>query len=442
MTDKHHINQPLVSTLWLLLIIAGCAEGVNFDDTDGGTLAKDGGIRIPQLMPDMGPSQPPVPIPNDDRCLPFDIADLEPCCEEDEAHCVPAGDIPAGFQTLVGACPGGLCVPDKILDARGEIALEVCQSIGGPGRCLSVCIPQVAEQAALLPPDICDEGEKCVPCINPLDGMETGVCGVISCDPNQMMTDPSTMPMQPPMMAYSCDNQPSEPILDPSSFPPCCDGAHCVPIATVPPEQRADLGTCNGDLGACVPDKFIESGGFYTPMTCNASGNLEGRCMSTCLPQIASQLDFLAQGICDPNERCVPCCDPRTGMASGVCGRACDGPPATPCQPPLRCCAGHGTCLAPGLVPGDQQDSLKDCGSQGAEDLLCVPNEFLDPDWVPQRCNGQPLLGGDRYDGVCLPDCLRIPFEFALDASVCPGPFVCAPCRGPFGGSTGAPGCD
>ena len=35
-------------------------------------------------------------------------------------------------------------------------------------------------------------------------------------------------------------------------------------------------------------------------------------------------------------------------------------------------------------------------------------------------CVGSNLLGGDDYDGVCLPECLKLPLEFTLDDSPCP----------------------
>ena len=72
---------------------------------------------------------------------------------------------------------------------------------------------------------------------------------------------------------------------------------------------------------------------------------------------------------------------------------------------------------------------------------MCVPNDLLDPQWVPQSCTGQGLFGNE-YEGVCLPDCLKLPFEFTLDRQPCAEGYVCTPCTRPLSGEpSGAPGC-
>ena len=73
-------------------------------------------------------------------------------------------------------------MPDPILEAVGQFEPQQCVSVGGTeGACMSTCLAEVARNAPLLPKDICAEGEVCVPCISPLDGQETGVCGSLSC---------------------------------------------------------------------------------------------------------------------------------------------------------------------------------------------------------------------------------------------------------------------
>ena len=55
--------------------------------------------------------------------------------------------------------------------------------------------------------------------------------------------------------------------------------------------------------------------------------------------------------------------------------------------------------------------------------------------------NGQPLpLFGDSQPGACLPDCLGAVDTIFVGKGTCSDGFKCAPCNGPFGGSTGA--CD
>ena len=88
-----------------------------------------------------------------------------------------------------------MCVPD--LDGGvGTYAPQTRTSVGGvEGACASTCLTEAAS-AALLPKDICGQGEVCVPCISPLDGQETGVCGVISCgvdQPQEPTPEPDTM---------------------------------------------------------------------------------------------------------------------------------------------------------------------------------------------------------------------------------------------------------
>ncbi len=424
------MNTPRTILLLFIVAFSACAEGVQVSDS-GDDFAS--GVEI-DATPVPGP--PPAPVPMNRRCVDIDINAYPPCCADDEAHCIPADAIPASFQDLVSQCgAGGVCVPDQILLAENAVEFVPCNSIGDvPGACVSTCVPQVAEQAALLPREGCEDGEVCVPCISPLDNMPTGVCDPISCLPGGGMMMPEPTP--PPAEPYSCENPPEEPIVDVTMFPGCCRNAHCVPLELVPAENRADFSPC--PTGLCVPDSLIAYGGFSTPQTCTAIGGAEGRCFSECLPAIAAEAQRLELDVCELGERCTPCCDPRTGMPSGVCGKGCDEGPER-CEPPPSCCGGGGTCLPPSVVPEDQQDTMKDCESAGLDDFLCVPNEFLDEAWVPQSCRGGE--GDFAYDGVCLPDCLDLPLEFLLDATVCPNSFVCVPCRDILGRSTGAPGC-
>ena len=269
--------------------------------------------------------------PSDQRCFAVELNALPTCCDEGPARCVEGDLIPEGFASLLSDCgQGGLCVPESILSAENAIAPVTCSSIGGvPGACLSRCLPTVAQNAALLPQDICASDEICIPCVSPLDGMDTGACGEISC------------------------------------------GA-----ATVEDSEGG-----------------AEAGGaeMNTP---EAEGGAQG------------------------------------------------GQSTEPPDSPPSCCAGHGTCLSPDLVPEEQNSSLKNCRREGHRELMCVRNDFLDPSWIPQRCMGSSLLSGD-YEGVCLSDCLRLPFEFTLDRTPCAEGYVCTPCVRPLSGEpSGAPGCE
>ena len=112
---------------------------------------------------------------------PTEPASLPACCPEHggKAHCVAMAKVPASLQSVVGKCAdGAACVPDPFIATGGVFTPRTCTAFGKEGRCVSPCVPAVAEKAALLKQDVCDDGELCVPCINPLDKQPTGVCGV------------------------------------------------------------------------------------------------------------------------------------------------------------------------------------------------------------------------------------------------------------------------
>ncbi len=46
----------------------------------------------------------------------------------------------------------------------------------GPGKCLSKCVPEVADAPLTGAGDCEGENVKCVPCISPLDNQPTGAC--------------------------------------------------------------------------------------------------------------------------------------------------------------------------------------------------------------------------------------------------------------------------
>ena len=169
-------------------------------------------------------------------------------------------------------------------------------------------------------------------------------------------------------------------------------------------------------------------------------GGLEGRCTSICVPAVAEQAEFLPQDVCPANQLCSPCCDPFSGESTGACSTTdCDPGPAEACGEPAFpvCCAdGQGHCVAPDLVPEDKVSYMKECDGGN----LCVPDAMQDLSYQGAPCVGFMWLGGEYYQGVCLPQCLVLP-EFFIDENACPAHHTCVPCTDPFGGSTGAPGC-
>ena len=113
---------------------------------------------------------------------PVDPKTLTACCPDHpgKAHCVSTSKVPASLQASVGKCDGeNSCVPDTFISTGGVFTPKKCTAFGAEGRCMSPCIPAVADKAALLKQDVCDEDELCVPCINPLDKSDTGVCSIV-----------------------------------------------------------------------------------------------------------------------------------------------------------------------------------------------------------------------------------------------------------------------
>lgn len=228
------------------------------------------------------------------------------------------------------------------------------------------------------------------------------------------------------------------PVLDPSTLDPCpsCGGGHCLPSALVPEESRGRLGSCDAER-LCVPDLFIETGGDFLLATCVSVGGAEGRCASTCLPDVAARMGSLPSAGCAPDERCAPCFDPLSGADTGVCRLACDtGPRSTdPPLPPMTCCGGAGTCLDASAVPAEDRERLGPDTCAGTT-MLCVPTAFADDAFRPASCRS---IGGG--EGRCLPECLPSVAEDAerLPAAGCGTGERCVPCYQPTDGSaTGA----
>jgi hypothetical protein len=334
-----------------------------------------------------------------------------------------------------------------MFELAGLTGLTPCSSVAGiPGACLSRCVPEVAVSAALLPQDICGEGDLCVPCVSPLDGLDTGVCTVWDCNNPKTDDDPAPEPEPEPESAYSCDNPPAEPLVDPTMFPPCCDGARCVPTGLVPEDQHDSLDMCDDGASLCVPEPFIAWGDFYEPTACALGDGSPGRCMSTCLPAVAARIDQLPQANCADNERCSPCCDFYTGEPSGSCGFACDTweEEDGTCDVVYETCCennGGGHCIPTDNIPGDLLDSVEPLGC--GQDNVCVPDEVTDPSIGIDTCTGSIPFLVESYEGVCLSKCLKLPMDILIWSGTCPKTHDCVPCSDPLtGGPSGAPGCD
>ena len=383
----------------------------------------------------------PAPVPESDDppdcegAPSIDLALLNGCCEEfsGDAHCVPGSYVPGGVRDLLGRCDNlGYCVPDKLILSGGSVDPVECLSINGAGVCQSSCIPQVQESYDLLTQDICDVTERCVPCVNPLDGLPTGACDLeLSCAGDSG--------------AGQCPDGPHEgaALIDPERLAPCSEcaagGAHCMPSDLIAPDLGGRLAACESDPNTkCVPDEFIASAGAFAAELCASVGGGEGRCLSRCLPEVIAEAARLPQSSCAATHLCVPCTDPLNGEETGACGISCD---LGPTEPPLvfpKCCDGRGTCIPPENAGEDAANlGVDTCPEESG--LLCAPDEFIDDTFVASPCSTTPLFGGGE-PGACLPDCLGAVDTIFVGRGTCSDGFKCAPCNGPFGGDTGA--CD
>jgi hypothetical protein len=378
------------------------------------------------------------------------------CAAGGAARCIPKDKVPSNVSGVLDTCSEGgpgVCVPDKLVSSGGA-APKTCKSAFGEGRCMSMCVPDVAKNATLLnrgEGDVCDQDERCVPCLNPLkDNEPTGVCEIGKPPPpacsggsNGSSGGQSSPTGTTPQL--SCPYS-GPPVVDVSTFPSCGDGARCVPASLVPATAAALLSTC--PTGLCAPEKQIAAGGQYLPKTCKALAGAEGRCTNAVIPAVQAQKAMLTRDVCDANELCAPCFDPLSGKETGACSTVSCDKPSQAAKTFTGCCTSQGTtrakCVPTTLVPTAEQGNLDDDDGtclKGSE--LCVPNEMLQPNFKGPACNGSTFLTGD-YTGVCLSDCLHFGFIQSLGISrgSCQSGFKCAPCTNPLTGeATGAPGC-
>lgn len=261
-----------------------------------------------------------------------------------------------------------------------------------------------------------------------------------------------------PATAQNCpDTSPTPLPLD--SFPSCsngttCKAAHCIPGALIPPaiDQRL-LGStgCSVAGSLCVPDELSTRIGRFKFKTCSSIGGAEGRCVSTCIPQVNGLMDVLPAAGCGADERCAPCINPNDGTNTGACNLGCDTGPAPGTTPYVfqKCQGVHGVCAPLSAVPRVLQTQL-------IQDV-CAPNHLCAPIKKTQDLkynfpSCQPLnplvaalagVGPNNQTGGCVPAFLadNNPLEGGfMGQDSCQAGEKCAPCNNPLrgGAMTGA----
>lgn len=369
------------------------------------------------------------------------------CGAGGKARCIPKAVLPPQLVSQLEQCDTGACVPDALVKTGGK-APPTCKSAFGEGRCMSLCVPEVAKNAGLLnrgEGNVCADDERCVPCVNPLKNNEpTGVCEIGK--PVQVCNDAPSAPSGGSTAPLACPYD-GPPIVDVKSFAACGDGMRCAPAAAMKPEQVAILKTCPDGQSVCAPEKAIAAGGNFVPKTCKSVGGAEGRCTNVLIPAVAAQKAMLPRDTCDATELCAPCFSPLDGKETGACRTASCDQPKEPAKPFAGCCVSNGTprgkCVPKSLVPPDQAKKLKDDDPNCTAGDVCAPNENLDPTFKPQLCNANSFLIGS-YTGVCVSKCVEFGFAgLALSSGNCPSGNKCAPCIDPLSGKpSGAPGCN
>lgn len=269
------------------------------------------------------------------------------------------------------------------------------------------------------------------------------------------------------------------PIPVPTSFVSCaspvptdggiqtCQYANCVPANTadslMTSSQKTLLGMCSDGTSYCVPDDFIATLGKFELATCKSIDNAEGRCISTCIPEVAKMINELPKDVCADTERCAPCYFPWPvastdgGSNAEQTGACTAGVGDSPKQPPVLfpTCgvtnggAPQGLCVPSSLVPADLLSAVPpDTCTSGQ---LCAPTQkVMDLSYKFPACTGG--LGA----GACVPDYLALyaggdptsqlaAAAFATCSSLgvtglpAGNDWVCAPCTNPLTGKpTGA----
>jgi hypothetical protein len=366
----------------------------------------------------------------------MDIDKLPVCEGCPGTHCLPASRVPEDQKSRLTECESpdgirGFCTPDKSILSGSMYVPPTCRTPDdSEGRCLPACLPTIKEKAYGIWQMDCPDGEVCAPCYDPTTGEDTGSCRTAPCDAPAEPVRTLECPYDGPAMVH----------LD--MFEACdCPGTHCAYESLVPEAQKSMLDTC--EVGYCVPDEMLLRGGNYVPPTCRTPDGSEGRCMSTCLPDIAAQDYGMWQMDCPPGEVCAPCYNPQTCEDSRACSTApCDAPEekckglACPYEgapvvdvTKLEECACKGTYCAPeALVAEDLRAQLDSCNGG-----YCVPERILEHggNYV-RKCRALYGIFEGRCQSTCLPAVAEKRDQ--LTQEDCPDGEVCVPCYDPLTG--------
>jgi hypothetical protein len=326
-----------------------------------------------------------------------------------------------GDKFEAASCPGGqVCVPDEVVKEGSNLKLDKCTGVlNSEGRCFWPLVKDIIANYDLLAgaSKDCKDGMVCAPCTNPLTHQETGICNIGGAG-GSCSGGGDGGAGGAPGATGTCPQV--DPIIDVSSFPAedCGSNMLCVDASLLPPAEASLLKSCS--KGKCAPKKAVERGGNYVPKTCSSLGGSEGRCMNVGIPQIGQQSAQLPGDGCDPDERCAPCFDPRTGQDTGACHSASCDAPKQPKKVFAQCCGSAGRCVPESVVPGSGSKLLTADSCTG-DTPLCAPGELVGVT-PPKSCTA--ALG--LITGICVSGCTLVIGD--LVQGDCPDGDMCTPC--------------
>jgi hypothetical protein len=236
---------------------------------------------------------------------------------------------------------------------------------------------------------------------------------------------------------------PPETPLDTSRFPKCspevcpAQDSVCFPITTLRAIASQETINVLADCDAtskCVPIELASAAGRSLLTPCRSVNGVEGRCTSTCVPQVAQQVSLLPKDVCTGSDLCAPCYDPRTGEDTLACRQGCDPGPSEGPKTFDKCCSDRGLCVPPELAAAQAKNLNQDTCGAGT---LCAPSELTDPTFKAVACDSI-----DGAEGRCISTCVGgavAKQRDRLPTAGCGMDQLCAPCFDPITGEdTGA----
>ncbi|MBX3212582.1 MAG: hypothetical protein KF850_11160 [Labilithrix sp.] len=213
-------------------------------------------------------------------------------CGDGKGHCFDGARTPLP-ESKLRACTGSdVCVPDKLLLAGGE-KLKACTFLNKkPGACLSLLVKDIELHKNELQRDVCDDDERCAPCVDPTNGEDTHLCDPIGVHERACVGGEG------------------------ASAETCCHGfGVCMNEDAAPEGSREDLQreTCPSKQ-VCAPAAMVEG----RPVKCDVLG-VAGVCLDTCFASMLRPTTVVMRGGCGPTELCLPCA---IGKGQGMPG--CD----------------------------------------------------------------------------------------------------------------------